>query len=141
MRFTVWLVETGTIPGNLWALCPSSVQVVPSLTLGNFQENIYWSWLSWIVEGGSSKSLTFSLCADLPFLLPLPCALNPSLSLWTFSSVSSWLILVSQDSSLCSVAWEVSQGSNLGQQLSEAIVCFYSVSWGGKVNKVPVTQM
>lgn len=96
------LVETGTIPGNLWALSSSSVQEVPSLTLGNLQGNIYWLWLSWVGEGGSSKPLTFSLCAALPFLLPCPvpwthlCLSGPSVQFphdWSWSARILFFVL------------------------------------------------
>lgn len=73
MRFSGWLVGTGSIPSPAWAQALLSLifSDVFSLAQGSFITYMCWSVLCWILRGGPLQ-IWLTLCVTLPSLALCP---------------------------------------------------------------------
>lgn len=73
MRFSGWLVGTGSIPSPAWAQALLSLILSDVFTLaqGRFITYMCWSVLCWILSGGPLQ-IWLTLCVTLPSLVLCP---------------------------------------------------------------------
>lgn len=113
MRFSRWLVGTGSIPSPAWAQALLSLILSDVFTLAqcSFITYMCWSVLCWILSGGPLQ-IWLTLCVTLPSLVLCPtdasCLifLDPQFREFTKLCLGFWSLCCSLDA-LQAVSWTI----------------------------------